>query len=940
MIQISDRTKSIMASGEAKLHFGGDTCQVCLESVPTCSLHCPAGVNVKGYVNLVANRRYEEALELIREANPLPGICGRVCTHPCEANCGRSKTDEALSIKALKRFAADYEVSRKSRFQEKCLRKFSEKVAVIGSGPAGLTVAADLVKLGYETVVFEATRKPGGMLVWGIPEFRLPRKVIEREIAAIQAMGVEIKTGRKVDKPWRLLNEGFAAVILAVGAWTGLALKIEGDNQEGVLDCLNFLRKVNAGEYEKLQGKVVVIGGGNSALDAARTALRLGAEKVTIAYRRTENEMPANPPEIREAREEGITLETLCIPQRILGKNRVEAVEFLKAELGEVDSSGRRRPVPIKGSEFTISADWVIPAVSAKPDISGYEENAVKLKWDLIEVQENSQTSLPGVFAIGDVVRGPSTVVEVMGDAHRCAAAVHSHLRKDASHWNHIKNKETRSQAIIHAPDQACSLEKARREVPAITSPESRRHSLQKEVESALTERQATLEASRCLRCGSCDECEVCLPTCDSKQVVGLIEGEELLIKVPRQLSRKVYDQKESFAEVRAGSGRNPMRLVSLTPKVDPSLCIACGRCEEACAYRAIRVGIKAQGKAYSYVDHDICRGCGRCLFACPTSAVGLDAYNTLGEKILKSIQHNGGVVVFGSYWSLSQKDREQVNVVDLMSLEMLTPALLVEALAAGATGVLVADSQDRHYLPIGTTARSIVESTRTLLTLGGVHPERVSRDTGKDLVGAVRDLQSTYRRAGLRPLSPPKDIPDFRGRIAKALALLSALGQQDGRDKADDLCLTAKALELHGFPACQQMLDSRDALSTSDVSKLAKERRYRPRFRRIGLLTEGQNAKAIESVKSALLTMDGIICELVGPTDCGASRWKSPDAASRQKAMEVFREAERLKLEAIIPLDPDCLSHLTACNRAGAWRHSSVNTVDIYSFFASSREA
>lgn len=408
--------------------------------VPICQETCPVHIDIRRYVGLVADGKYAEALAVIREKNPLPAICGRVCNHPCEDACNRGWQDEPLSIDAIKRFVADWETVLKREGKlvwpspPKHTRK--EKVAIVGAGPAGLTVAHDLALAGFTPTVYEAAPVPGGMLWLGIPEYRLPRDVIELEIEYIKNMGVEIRYDTPVGPDLTLddlRKKGCKAVFLGVGAHKGLKLKVPGeDDFEGFEDCIVFLRRVNLGDTTKPANKVIVIGGGNSAIDAARTALRVGCDEVHIAYRRSRKEMPANPWEVEAAEEEGVKISYLAAPVRILGENgKVVGMECTQMRLGKLDASGRRRPVPIEGSEFVLDADLIIPSISQRPDVSflGDDHGLDISRWESFEIDHASgATNVPGIFAGGDDVTGPSTVIEAIAAGHRAARGIVEYL--------------------------------------------------------------------------------------------------------------------------------------------------------------------------------------------------------------------------------------------------------------------------------------------------------------------------------------------------------------------------------------------------------------------------------------------------------------------------------------------------------------------------------
>ena len=321
-----------------------------------CKATCPAHISVQGYVALVAEGKYGEALKLIKEENPLPAICGRVCHHPCESVCTRGQVDEPVAIDFIKRFVADLDLHSESRYVPEIKERKEGKVAVIGSGPAGLSCAYYLAIKGYKATIFEKLPVAGGMLSVGIPEYRLPKDIIQAEIQVIKDMGVEIKTGVDIGKEitiGQLREEGFKAIFMAIGAHECKSLGVEGEDLEGVYPGVDFLRDVTLGEEVKIGNKIAVVGGGNVAMDAVRTALRIGAKEAFVIYRRSFEEMPANEEEIEECKEEGIQLHTLTNPKRIIGENgKVKAIECIKMSLGEPDESGRRRPVPVRDPSF------------------------------------------------------------------------------------------------------------------------------------------------------------------------------------------------------------------------------------------------------------------------------------------------------------------------------------------------------------------------------------------------------------------------------------------------------------------------------------------------------------------------------------------------------------------------------------------------------------
>ncbi len=411
------------------------------KETPACQERCPAHIDIRRYVGLIATGRYEEAIKVIRERNPFPAVCGRICPHPCESVCNRGRQDEPVAIDALKRFVSEYEIAMRKagKFVPPKPKKDRKiKVAVVGAGPAGLTVAHDLALEGFRVTVFEAAPVPGGMMHLGIPEYRLPRDILMSDVEYIRDLGVEIKLNTPLTREFTvddIFKQGYKAVFLGIGAYKGLKLRVPGEDEyEGFLDCIEFLKRVNLGDKTKPGNKVIVIGGGNSAIDSARTALRLGCDEVTILYRRSRKEMPANPWEVEAAEHEGVKIHYLAAPVKILGKNgRVTGMVCTKMRLGKLDASGRRRPIPIEGSEFEVEADLIIPAISQQPDLSFLPENhGFEIsRWNSFLVDEATMaTNREGVYAGGDAVTGPATVIKAIQVGHVAANSIREYLSK------------------------------------------------------------------------------------------------------------------------------------------------------------------------------------------------------------------------------------------------------------------------------------------------------------------------------------------------------------------------------------------------------------------------------------------------------------------------------------------------------------------------------
>jgi NADH-quinone oxidoreductase subunit F len=474
----------------------------CKELVPArCLNACPAGVDIPAYVSLVAQRRYAEALEIHRERNPFAMICGRVCPAFCEQHCRRGDIDEPVAIRAIKRFMADHEAPNPWT-PPKVSPPQSEKVAVIGSGPGGLTAALRLAQKGYPVTVYEALPVAGGMLAVGIPEYRLPRSILNQEIENIKRAGVDIVCNRALGRDFAmddLFNQmGYASVVLAIGAHRGLRMGIKGENAAGVYDGIKFLRNTALGDAPDIRGKkVAVIGGGNVAIDAARTAWRLGASQVHVIYRRTRRDMPAYLEEIEAAEQEGIIFHYLAAPVRILGDDRITGIEIQHQQLSDFDTSGRRRPIPIEASTFVLKIEALIEAIGQQPDHECISAAAVETNRNAtVRVGKNLETSRQGVFAVGDVVSGPASVIEAVAQGNRAAEAVDQYLRTGTM-------TKIAMALDVHLPELSWKMEdygQATR-IHAGHLPVSERSGNFREVELPADEEKVCNEAKRCLRC-------------------------------------------------------------------------------------------------------------------------------------------------------------------------------------------------------------------------------------------------------------------------------------------------------------------------------------------------------------------------------------------------------------------------------------------------------
>ena len=583
------------------------------DCVAPCQLKCPAHTDCQGYVGLIANGEYESALKLIKTKIPLPASIGRVCPHPCEKACRRKNVDEPINIAALKAFAADMDLNADS-YLPLCQEPTGKTIAIVGGGPAGLTAAYYLTIMGHEVTVYDMMEKMGGMLRYGIPQYRLPKEVLDKEIAIIEKTGVKLVNNVKlgVDFTIESLKAQNDAVIVAVGAWKSSSMRTPGEDLEGVYGGIDFLRSVIKGNPPAIGEKVVICGGGNTAMDACRTAVRLGAKEVYVVYRRTRNEMPADKLEIDEAEEEGVIYKFLTNPLSFNGTDgRVSSITLQIMELGEPDASGRRRPVPVEGKTEEIAVDSVILAIGQKLVQGDVAELELNDRGNIKADPDWFTTSVEGVFAIGDATnRGASIAIEAIGEADRCAKAVDAYLNAQALDTL-VPYISKRDEDTIDYSDR----EKAPRLTPEVLAPEVRRESFD-EVSLGFTEEQAQQEASRCLECG-CREYYKCKLLSVAQRYE--IHPERFKGEMPQQYTRDA----NAFIE------RNTAK------------CILCGLCVRSCREVMDIHALGLMGRGFTTevspafalpLDQTKCTNCGLCVQLCPTGA--LTERSTLKKQV------------------------------------------------------------------------------------------------------------------------------------------------------------------------------------------------------------------------------------------------------------------------------------------------------------------
>ncbi|NLD49436.1 MAG: FAD-dependent oxidoreductase, partial [Clostridiaceae bacterium] len=600
------------------------------DCVAPCVMTCPANIDIQSYLRHVGNGNFEAAIRTIKDNNPFPVVCGRVCPHTCESECRRNLVDSPVAINYVKRFAADWDMENGPWIPEK-KQETGKKIAIVGAGPSGLSAAYYSAINGHDVTVFERQPHAGGMMRYGIPEYRLPKATLDKEIDIMRKLGVKIMTGKALGTHISLedLNKDFDAVYLAIGSWRATPMHIEGENLEGVWLGIQYLEQETKGMDINLGDKVVVIGGGNTAIDCARTALRKGAKSVKLIYRRTREEMPAQSYEVEEALREGVEMLFLMAPNKIVSNGGKKTLHCIEMVLGEPDRSGRRRPVPVEGSDILIEADTIIGAIGQSTNTQFlYNDLPVKLnKWGDIEINGHTlQTSETRIFAGGDCVTGPATVIQAVAAGRHAADAMNSFLEKGYVHEE--------------AEDYSCSrgsmedLPKWEFEempkIPRAKMPEisiSQRNHNFKEVELGYTEEMAREEARRCLKCG----CKARFD-CDLRK-----EAHNHNIEYVNPVHERPY-----------------LPIVDDHPFIirDHNKCISCGRCIAACAeiegpdvlsfytkHGRMLVGTKS-GLPLQETD---CVSCGQCVNACPCGAL---EYRREKGKVFRAINDTEKVVV------------------------------------------------------------------------------------------------------------------------------------------------------------------------------------------------------------------------------------------------------------------------------------------------------
>ena len=744
-----------------------------------CFLECPANVDVQGYLALANAGMYREALDLIRETNPMPLACGRVCVRYCEASCRRNDVDSPAAINFMKRYVADLEYDNLP--QPAPIPANGKRVAVIGGGPAGLTCGYFLATKGHRVTIFDKQPKLGGMLRYGIPEYRLPEAVLDKEIGYLLAHGIEAKTGVRLGQDFGLddlRSQGFQAIYLAMGSWIAKGMGIENEAHANILAGIAFLEGVKRQGPPRLHGRVAIVGGGNTAVDASRTALRCGAEKVAILYRRTESEMPADEVEVQDARDEGVEVQFLVAPKRVVIDNgRLIGLECFRMELGEPDASGRRRPVQVPNSEFLFACDWVISAIGQEPDLAGLENATLGpitiTKWKSIQADpETFLTSAPGVFAGGDAMTGPAAAIDAIGGGRKAAWVIDRYLQ--TGQVEKFQAGFVSKRASLAPLDESFfrQFEKTTREsMPKLEGRERIHH--WEEVDLGVNALQVKHETSRCLSCGCTSVFD-----CDLKVFAGNYDAKQEHYK-GRLRKHKLDD-------------RHPYLLL------DSNKCILCGRCVRYCGEL---IGVHALGfinRGYETVvkpaldkplRETTCIACGNCIEVCPTGAITFHAtldkpgpFRTVPHRSVCSfcgvgceidVNHTGR-----DFFFVTAKPTDQFTEGELC--------------AKGRFGTSYVGSRDRLYTCIvkGTGSVGMADAAKALaMGLAGI------RDThGPDAIlfltsprvstEAAWLFASLAKQCGSRFVFPAEDL-----RRAALPDVSNLSGHNISTAKQDDLC-------------------------------------------------------------------------------------------------------------------------------------------------------
>ncbi|MBT3224835.1 MAG: FAD-dependent oxidoreductase [Deltaproteobacteria bacterium] len=696
-----------------------------------CQMACPIDTPVKAYLGLIAAGEFEKAVEVVKRDNPFPGICGRVCIHPCENECERNYVDQPVAICYLKRFLADYEFKNGRVKVGKIDRKKKKQIAIVGSGPTGLTAANDLARSGYGVTVFEASAEPGGMLMHGISPFILPKNIVRFEIEGIKEWGVEIRTNVKigVDISLETLQKNHHAILFAIGAHKALKPNIPGANKyKGIIDFLDFLKKVNRGEQVKINESIAVIGGDRASVDLARSAKRMGFQNVTIIYARSRTEMPVPEPHIQAAEEEGVKIYFQTCPVKIVGENgTVIGIECLKTESVLGPYRGKR-PLPLQNSNFMIKADKVTSTINREPDLSSFQEKD-HFRFSVLNsfsVDPYSlSTNIKGIFAAGDCATGPKTTIEAIASGRKAAKSIASYLKRAS-----LKKPDGERQPLEYEVEIQQTVHEEQVKMPRLSRYE--RNTL-KEVDLGFSAQEAMEEAKRCLKCGPCMECDICNPDCSKRLVILYPQGE-----TTGSLLRVQYDSFPRNGQLMNGQliwerkQSHPIEVKSLMATMNSEICRGCGDCVEVCLYSAPKLINRGSGVYISKIDEDLCRGCGVCPSVCPSSAITINYFSDSQlDYLSRESLVEKKIVAFICNWSYEMtRDIEQIsnlNMIRVLCSARISSAQILKTFEQGAKGVLGIGCYEKacHYSAIQETTEHYHVAKKVIQTIG-LEPQRI----------------------------------------------------------------------------------------------------------------------------------------------------------------------------------------------------------------------